>query len=301
MIMRIVKFFVTRVLVIYLCIYILSWVIIDQHQLYEASRIRTLNSLKPLTYGHLLSLARGEPADLKKLKIYDTYFRTVADFLPLMPEAHSMRGFCAYYMGRPDDAIAAYEQAIALNPQFFWYYHNLGILLFQQGHYERAVEVLETALSSPPDMILKLIQSSVMIYRHVLYHRSPEELSDQHRHGRRDSYVLIAESLYQLKRYHDVISLTAALMNEDVDDQHYFLYKAGQAAYALGKYSLAADFLKEYLTVMKDPGALSLFAQALHQAGQVDLAEPILRQVHNVSTFSSPEDARPYQVQLQPY
>lgn len=300
MIMRILKFAVTRVLVIYLCIYALSWVIIDHYQLYEASRIRTLNSLKPLTYGHLLSLARGEPADPKKLKIYDTYFRTAADFLPLMPEAHGMRGFCAYYMGRPDDAIAAYEQALALDPYFFWYYHNLGILLFQQGHYERAIEVLEQALSAPPDMILKLIQSSVMIYRHVLYHRSPSELSDQHRHGRRDCYVLIAESLYQLKRYHDVISLTAALMKEDVDDQHYFLYKAGQSAYTIGNYELAAQFFKEYLDRVGDPFALRYFALSLKNLGNDKVSDPILSQVEGYADKSLVDDI-PQNIQLQPY
>lgn len=299
---KILYYIFSFLLIGYLGFYLFFLTAIDQYRMRTVVRTQILNSLKPADYQYLVLLSGGMIPDIKKLEPYDFYFQRVSEFLPFMPEAHGMRGFCAYHMGRIEEAVEAYREAIRFHPHFFWYYYNLGVILFHQGRYEEALEVLRQSLECSPLIVLETIRNSPMVYLQVFDKIDPVFMSAQYEKGRGASLILIAESLSRLGRHNDALGFIGSIIDqEEVGDRNYFFYKAGQAAYALGQYSLAADFFKEYLTVIKDPSVLALFAQALHQAGQVDLAEAILRQAHNVPTLNSPEDLRPYQIQLQPY
>ncbi|TVQ37635.1 MAG: tetratricopeptide repeat protein [Wenzhouxiangella sp.] len=51
---------------------------------------------------------------------------------------------------RPDEAIAGFERAIALNPNDAVAFRNLGRALFRQTHYDEALDVLRTAVRLDP-------------------------------------------------------------------------------------------------------------------------------------------------------
>ncbi len=52
--------------------------------------------------------------------------------------------------GKLTEAIAAYQQAIALNPNFYWSYHNLGETLAQLNQWPAAIEAYEKAIRLNP-------------------------------------------------------------------------------------------------------------------------------------------------------
>ena len=70
-----------------------------------------------------------------------------------LPELHFLRGRVYFELGRMDEARAAYQRVIALNPAFEGVWHNLGNVSFRQkryrealGHYRR-----ETSLRNDPN------------------------------------------------------------------------------------------------------------------------------------------------------
>jgi Flp pilus assembly protein TadD len=70
-------------------------------------------------------------------------------------EAINNLGVVLKKLNRPDEALSAYEGAIAANPQYPFAYNNLGVLLMEQGklkkaqgHLERAIE-LDRAYADP--------------------------------------------------------------------------------------------------------------------------------------------------------
>lgn len=60
------------------------------------------------------------------------------------------KAIAAHQQGRLDDAIAAFREAIALNPTEAITYNNLGAVLKTQGKAAEAVEVLQKAIALDP-------------------------------------------------------------------------------------------------------------------------------------------------------
>ncbi|EAW35602.1 hypothetical protein L8106_13365 [Lyngbya sp. PCC 8106] len=52
--------------------------------------------------------------------------------------------------GQLEEAVGAYRQAIAENPDFYWSYHNLGETLWKLGRLDEAVEVFRQAVALNP-------------------------------------------------------------------------------------------------------------------------------------------------------
>ena len=60
------------------------------------------------------------------------------------------QALAAQQAGRAADAIAGYEQALALSPTHFDALHMLGVAHFQRGEFERALALIERALGERP-------------------------------------------------------------------------------------------------------------------------------------------------------
>ena len=79
--------------------------------------------------------------------------RSVVDFLRIL--TMSIQLFCQGNRSFKDDnlnqAIEAYQQAIALNPNCYFFYHNLGEAFAKMGQLEKAVEAFRHALKLKPN------------------------------------------------------------------------------------------------------------------------------------------------------
>jgi tetratricopeptide (TPR) repeat protein len=70
---------------------------------------------------------------------------------PDYAEAHNNLGFVLKDQGKVPEAIAHYEQALRLNPDYAEAHYNLGIALAEQGKVQEAVEHYEQAVRIKPD------------------------------------------------------------------------------------------------------------------------------------------------------
>jgi tetratricopeptide (TPR) repeat protein len=59
-------------------------------------------------------------------------------------------------LDQPDQAIAAYEQAIELDPAYTWPYHNLGAIYEQRGERELALALYEQATRQHKRQVVQL-------------------------------------------------------------------------------------------------------------------------------------------------
>jgi tetratricopeptide (TPR) repeat protein len=70
---------------------------------------------------------------------------------PDYADSHYNRGVTLEVLGRYEEALAAYDQAIALQPEHEDAYHNRGVALWQLGRHEDALAAYDQALSLRPE------------------------------------------------------------------------------------------------------------------------------------------------------
>jgi tetratricopeptide (TPR) repeat protein len=76
-------------------------------------------------------------------------------------ETHNGLGYVLARQGRTDEAIAAYERAIAANPEFTPAYSNLAEALVAAGRLEEAVRSYERSLAQQPDPAVRAALENV--------------------------------------------------------------------------------------------------------------------------------------------
>ena len=164
-------------------------------------KIRELNRIVPPNFSYLtqpVELGRTHPRELIP---YAFFYEKVTAYFPEQPDAWGMLGFCRYYQGDPALAEDAYRQAMELNPQFFWYPYDLGVIHFNSGDFEQAEELFQKALSCNPQIALGLLDNSRMIYRLILHDSGLTAVDIQRRlqEGYQSAKTLVQESQRQLR------------------------------------------------------------------------------------------------------
>ena len=70
---------------------------------------------------------------------------------PDWAEAYNNRGLAYYNKGDYDDAIADYDQALQLKPDYAVAYNNRGLAYYYKGNYDRAIADYDQAIKLKPD------------------------------------------------------------------------------------------------------------------------------------------------------
>ncbi len=78
-------------------------------------------------------------------------FQDVVRSSPNMALGHANAGFCLYRLGKPTEAIAAYERARSLAPEDPQHAHDIGCVYYTSGQKEKAFDCFLDALRSDPD------------------------------------------------------------------------------------------------------------------------------------------------------
>ena len=241
----------SRTLVIYLVAFFLLFHLIKPHSV----KSRILNYFEvPLDY--LILYSEGKEAFNKEKFIeYIDYFKVLLDYVPQLAEANGILGYCFYYLGHEKEAIQYYKEAVRLNPNFFWFYYDLGVIYFKTQDYQKAVEILQTAiLLNPKDTIRLIGMSKILVNvgsrsadvnQPVNLFNFAMELDHRLKIAYEKSYELIVLSYYQLKNYAKLKEAILEFIRYDLTDKEPFYYYAGIACYYLGEYADAVLFFKE--------------------------------------------------------
>lgn len=249
----IIRFLSTRVIILYLLLFGVSLLFVDYKSIRNKAIIRNLNDNLPGDFNYLIALGGREgdmPVDQKNLQRYERYYELVTGYLPQLADAHGMLGFSYFYLGKIKKSISEYEKAAVLNPHFFWFPYNLGVLHFLNGDYEKAANYFELAREKKPDKVPYIIQNSIEYKRALVEVTNINEiLMAKLKSGYSECYRLLMISRLKLKDYRKVIGLAQEAVTSGLNYPEIFLYYASVAAFELNDYESSADLLRRALAI----------------------------------------------------
>lgn len=145
---------------------------IDPEKVKFRAAMTSLDTYRPDSFDILFTVESVPPQGRRfALREHADYYAKVLRYRPAQMEAYVFLGYCYYHQGDIDAAVKAYQQAIELNPSFFWPYYNLGVIFFNQKNYKLATVYLKRAVELEPADTLQVVFRS-HIYREVLSQRS---------------------------------------------------------------------------------------------------------------------------------
>lgn len=219
----------------------------------------------PIAWNHVVTsaLSRYMPAheylkdfdkdrtkfDFKKNKEFELYYRKLTEFMPELPEANAMLGFCYFYDGKIDRAMAAYQKAARLEPKVFNFYYNQAIIALERGDRARALEYFKQSLDVPITDNLQFIVTSRMYkpllpdtrLADVLAKEMGEHVYAVYRWAYFETLALAEEQ----KDYSAMLRYARQGSAQGLLEAGVGNYYAGRAAYGLKEYEAAAGYLQE--------------------------------------------------------
>lgn len=297
--------------VLYLLVFLLGTRIFDLDKIH----LRILNSLVvPVDY--LYDLSKGN-ADFDKETFgsYLNYYKQFIKYSPYSADALGMLAFCYSYLGEQSKAVSLYKKAIFLEPAFFWFHYNLGVIYFQQQKYPQAAVSLKRAFSVDRTKTLGLISNS-----HIMIYLGPSESFNfpvKKAAAQRDVYLDMAHHLreglgrcqemlvlsyFRMKDYASMLKWAQAGIKHRQGDIPFFYFHSGVAAYQLEDYPKAAVFLNK--CIEKDPGYadayyyLSLTLKAMKKEDQAAAVLKICESLRAMYPQGRPMERKEYSIMV---
>jgi len=164
-----VKWIGQRGIIFYLLILLLFHTVIDFDKTMSRARLLVLNRLRPETFYYITDFIGLHPEYGKiELEEYAFYYKAVVEYMPHRADALGLLGYCSYYLGQLNESISSYQRAIGINPDFFWFHYNLGVIYFKEGRYKEALESFKKALATKPQQAFEFIRFSRRIYLPII-------------------------------------------------------------------------------------------------------------------------------------
>ena len=158
------------------------------------AQIRTINCFMPNSYTVLLNPAIT--LDWNTSNHYITYYKILSAVIHTNADVYAMIGFCYSRIGHDKLAIKFLEKAVALKPQSFWIYYDLGVLYLKKDDFTKASQVLTQAIRIRPQDAFKAIYSS-KIYTDIILNQEipPQALAGRLTEGYQIAFKLLQTSL----------------------------------------------------------------------------------------------------------
>ncbi len=240
-------------------------------------RLSVLNRLMPdSTYVAKFVENHGQLGvnDAINVKDYMVCFREVVRYFPSFFEAWGILGFSYYHLGKTEQAIYAYERAIVANPNNLWFYHDLGMIYFKSGQYEKAADYFKKALMTNADVALaSLISSRVYlpIFEYIKDYQGV--LAGNIKKGYQHCYQMLVLLEYRLNRFAEALRGAQYAIKTNTEPKDFFYHFAGLAAYQLKDYKTAIYFFQESIKINpQNPEAFHYLALIYRTLGKEDLA-----------------------------
>jgi len=182
-----------------------------------------------------------------------TYFQKAKETNPQDADTWALIGYCYGSLGRYQDAIESYKQAIRIEPDYAVAHYNLGVTYGSLGRYQDAIESYKQAIRIKPDFaeahcnlgvaygILGRYEDAVEAFKQVI--RINPDLVEAH--------YLLGITYGKLGRYQDEIESfkQAIRIKPDFAEAHYNL---GVAYGELGRWQDAVESFKQAIRIKPD-------------------------------------------------
>lgn len=215
----------------------------------------------------------------KELLAYRLFFSQLVRVLPERPDGMAMLGYCQYELGEHQAALLSFKKAADAVPPFLWFNYDLGFVYFQQKDYAHAAEILKNkAINSDPELIFKYMATSKPYLDAIATVPGfKDSFLTRVRSGMRDSFKMLILSYYQTHQFEPLVRTAQAAINQKLDDDGFFHYYLGVAAYMAGQFEPAVLYLQQSIQI--NPGAADAYfsmAMSLKALGKEPMADAVL-------------------------
>ncbi len=286
---------------VYLILILVSPLFISYHKLYGHVVAAVLSRLMP-PFDYLRDFIHGKAElDTKKMEEYEYYYEKVSQLIASpLSEVYGMMGYCYYEMGNPQKALINYKKAVDLNPYYFTYYYNPGVIYFQKGRYKEAVEFLSKAITTKIEYSFNFISSSRVYFPLLIEPLKFEtEVKVYLREGLVRCFKLLILSHYKLNNYTKMIYMAKKAVSAGLDDDGFFYYYWGVGMSALREHREAAMLFQEALKKNPDyTEAAESLGQTLSLLGNKEFSQKILAQAEMLRQTKGSFNAQAAQISL---
>jgi len=271
----------------------------------DLAEIQSKADLRALDYQMpsltLLKEAQSQTPDSssrRRLRQWADYFGRKAAYTPHPADSYAWQGYCYYCLRQPINAVAAYQKAIQINPPYFWFHHNLGVIYFANQEYGQAVRSFSDALQTQPYFTLSTMRAYITVIPTLILGRWPPLSATEHmlrmneilRQGYVDCYRLSTVSLFRLGNYAAVLEQSLQALQIRETDRNFFYIMAGMAAAQMQEPQQALGLLTQGLAdYQQDPVVMRYLGQTLHALGQLEESRKVLLQAEQFERENMPD------------
>lgn len=231
---------------------VLSQVIDEREQVKLKAAAITLNQIMPSFETLAKFIKNPQQGDKSSLGSYIDYYEKVVSYFPSMADAQGTLGYCYYYLNNNEEALQAFQKAVEINPHYFWYQYDVGLMEFKKEEYVKAIASLERALKVRLDFSLKAFFVSKVFQQIIQYEPDlKESLDDNLKGGLRNTARLLAMSYFYLGvksytegRYEQALNLFKASLKINASYPKAYEY-LGLTLQGLGHEREAKDYLEK--------------------------------------------------------
>ena len=136
--------------------------------------------------------------------------QAAATAMPLAPQPHYLLGLLAKNNNRPDEAIAAFQKVLLIDPNDVGANVNVGQLLAQQRKYPEAIAVLRTAVAAEPYNATALYNLGTALMRSGQRAEGQKVIAQFQELRQRGTGTTLGTNYLEQGRYAEAISSTGA-------------------------------------------------------------------------------------------
>jgi tetratricopeptide (TPR) repeat protein len=214
---------------------------------------------------------------LNSLGKYDEAIKAYDEAIRLDPDyamAWNNKGIAFYSQGRYNSAIKAYDECIRLDPSYITAWNNKGWTLYKQGKYGDAVNCLDKATELDPNYALAWNNKGNVFFDQGKYEKAIKAFDTAIKLNPEFawSWNNKGTALNNLGEYDDAINCFDEALRIDPDYSHAWFGK-GYALFAKGRYEKAVDCFDRAVRMdPEDADAWYNKGSALGQLGRYDEA-----------------------------
>lgn len=233
----------------------------------------------------VLALLLGRPA------VAVSHFRASAEQRPAAAASHFNLGTALTSAGLFDDAVAAYERALAIDPRYAVALNNLGDTLMAMGRTTDATARYEAAVAADPSMPESRNNLGAALWRRGDYPRAERELREALRlrpgypeaHFNLGHLAIRTGDLVAAARQFRLAAAGSPAWVTALTTAAWVLSTAGDAAVRAPVEAVELAARAAALTGRRDPRALDVLAVALASAGRFDEAVRTAREALSIA------------------
>lgn len=145
------SFFIKRWIFFYIFILLIFFIFLREERIH--SQLSELNYARKADQVISSKLRNNIQPSAHALKQGIGYYEMIINVLGPWGYAYSKQGFCYYYLGDFEKALAMYDKAIELNPWDYWNYWDQAVIHWKRQKDEKAEEFFKKAIDTVPDTL----------------------------------------------------------------------------------------------------------------------------------------------------